>query len=440
MARRRNKYRSFKRFLMVLILAMICATASLIKLCLELPGKGADGSSVFLGSSEETLEETEAPPAEPEIIRATVAAQGDLLMHKPVMNACVTGESYDFSSIFRYLSDYTQGFDYMVANLETTLGGSDFPYQGNPSFNCRDELLDAVKAAGCDMLLTANNHSYDTLMTGINRTLTQVRGKGLEALGTRLNEDEKRYSVIDVNGIRLGMVCYTFTLSMDAATGLPRLNNNSPMEKPEQINYFSTQNLNRFYSQMEELLTQMKADGAEATILYIHWGTEYELTENATQRDIAQKMCDMGIDVIVGGHPHVVQPMSLLTSNVDAGHKTVCVYSLGNAVSNQRREEMDMKTGHTEDGAIFTVTFEKAPDGEVRVADADILPTWVNMTSESGRKEYNILPLDDSTRENWQESYGLTDAQYAEAKNAYDRTMAIVGPGLTVIREYLAGQ
>lgn len=374
---------------------------------------------------------------------ATIASQGDLLMHgtffqKKYNPVCNLGDgNYDFSSVFRYISEYVSGADYAVANFETTLGGDAFPYQGNPTFNCPDQILDAVTGAGYDLLLTANNHSYDTLMTGINRTLEQTRGKGLDTLGTRLSEDEPRFLVREVNGIKIGMVCYTYTLTVSG--GRPKLNDNSPVEKPEHLNYFSYNDLPGFYSDMEEILAGMKAQGAEATMLFIHWGTEYEITENANQQKIAQKMCDMGFDVIVGGHPHVAQPMELLTSTEDLEHKTVCIYSLGNAVSNQRRELMRLKTGHTEDGALFTVTFEKYSDGTVIVADAEVLPTWVNLFENSqGKNEYNILPLDAEKREQWMELFGVSETVYSELLNSYERTMEILGEGLEECRAYLA--
>jgi hypothetical protein len=142
--------------------------------------------------------------------------------------------------------------------------------------------------------------------------------------------------------------------------------------------------------------------------------------------------------VIIGGHAHVVQPMDLLTSTVDPEHKTVCIYSLGNAVSNQRRELMNLNTGHTEDGMLFSVTFSKYSDGTVYVHTADILPTWVNMHTTNGTKEYNILPLDKETMGDWQTLYGLSDGLYNHALKSYERTMAIVGDGLTECQSYYA--
>ena len=407
--------------------------------CLSVFGKEKIPSS-HQPEQMETQEETQPITV---TARATIASQGDLLMHAPIFaekwdGNCYVGDGkYNFDSLFQYISPYTSKADFMVANLETTLGGDSFPYQGNPSFNCPDALLDSLTGAGYDMLLTANNHCYDTVMTGLKRTVEQVRKAGMTAVGTRLSSDEPRYAVVDVNGIQLGITCYTYTMVMDE--GKPRLNNNSQVEQPELVNYFSTENLPAFYSELESVCQQMKQDGAQATIVYIHWGTEYEITEDATQRAMAQKICDMGVDVIIGGHPHVVQPMDLLSSTTDPEHKTICIYSLGNAVSNQRIEEMKLKTGHTEDGVMFSVTFEGYSDGTVKVAGVDVLPTWVNkFTNANWKYEYNILPLDKAQQDQWTTQFNLTQEQYTNACKSYDRTMEILTPGLTKCQTYLS--
>lgn len=407
--------------------------------CLSVFGKKKSPSS-DQPEQMETQEETQSITV---TSRATIASQGDLLMHATIFGEkwdgnCYVGDGkYNFDSLFQYISPYTSKADFMVANLETTLGGDSFPYQGNPSFNCPDALLDSLTGAGYDMLLTANNHCYDTVMTGLKRTVEQVRKAGMTAVGTRLSSDEPRYAVVDVNGIQLGITCYTYTMVMDA--GKPRLNNNSQVEQPELVNYFSTENLPAFYSELESVCQQMKQDGAQATIVYIHWGTEYETTEDATQRAMAQKICDMGVDVIIGGHPHVVQPMDLLSSTTDPEHKTICIYSLGNAVSNQRIEEMNLKTGHTEDGVMFSVTLEGYSDGTVKVAEVDVLPTWVNkFTNANWKYEYNILPLDKEQQDQWTTQFNLTQEQYTNACKSYGRTMEILTPGLTKCQTYLS--
>ena len=146
----------------------------------------------------------------------------------------------------------------------------------------------------------------------------------------------------------------------------------------------------------------------------------------------------MGVDVIVGGHPHVVQPMELLTSATDEDHKTVCLYSMGNAVSNQRYGNISrISSPHTEDGLIFTVTFEKYSDGTVYLAETDVMPTWVNMHYATGKREYNILPLDSERMDQWAEQFGVDETIATAARNSYTRTMAIVGPGLWESQMYL---
>ena len=378
----------------------------------------------------------ETLPPEP-IASVTVGVQGDLLMHKPVISACTLEDgSYDFESIFRYVADYTVKYDYSVANLETTLGGDAYPYQGYPKFNCPDEIVEAAKNAGIDMLLTANNHCSDTTTDSILRTVKRVREMGLTPLGTQLSDEEPKYAVVDIGGIKVGMAAFTYATS--EVSGRPSLNYEPEVTQVGLVNYFTYDNLEALYSQVQSLLTQMRTDGAETTMLYIHWGTEYALQADFSQRTIAQKLCDLGVDVIVGGHPHVVEPMELLTSNTDSRHKTAVIYSLGNAVSNQRRDLMTLNTGHTEDGALFTVTFDKYADGGVYVADVNVMPTWVNLRSVDEKQEYNILPLDDATREQWQSLYGLDAAGIANAAASYDRTMNIVGAGLEQCRSYYA--
>ena len=441
---RRRRQRRIRQILVlsvaaVLLIALIVVLSLSLKSCIA--GKDTGEDTV------PSTEPTQTEPAAPYVVStATIGSMGDLLMHKPVFddstyNSAVqqADGTYDFTCVFEHLGEYTRKLDYAVANLETTFGGKDFPYQGNPSFNCPDSLMDTLVDCGFDMLLTANNHCADTLMTGIDRTLKVVRDYDVQTLGTRLSEEEDRYVVEEINGIKVGMVCYTYTLSM--VEDKPNLNGNTPVAKPEQLNFFDYNNLGSFYSEMEQILSDMEADGAEATILYIHWGTEYELTENNTQNTIAQKMCDLGVDVIIGGHPHVIQPIDLLQSNTDPEHKTVCVYSLGNVVSNQRLGNLNaISTAHTEDGMLFTVSFEKYSDGSVYVSGVDVLPTWVTMfDNESGKTVYSILPLDISTQSQWTQLYDLGEGTTKAAVNSHDRTMEIVGAGLTECQTYLTG-
>ena len=441
------------QILLVLIAVLFVADVIVIGLCLKTPGstKSNQKPSASQGGSNtpSPTDGTELPTEEaPQLVStATVLSTGDILMHGKVINSGKQDDgSYNFDSIFQYVKSYSQAADFSVANLETTLCGTDngYAYAGNPKFNCPDAIVDSLKGAGFDMLLTANNHADDTSLVGYKRTLNVVREKGLDTLGTYLSADEQKWTIEEVNGIKIGMVCYTYSDGF-SQNGYPLLNYNEVGENGI-LNYFTYDKLPEFYTQLQGYLDEMKAAGAEATVVYLHWGEEYKWKTgegpNANQTAMAQKLCDMGVDVIVGGHPHVVQPVDLLTSGTDAEHKTIVLYSMGNAVSNQRKEEMQQSepTGHTEDGVLFCVTFAKYSDGSVCVDSAELIPTWVNMHANSGSTEYNILPLEEATAAQWQAQFGLTDTQLANAKASFDRTQALTLTGMEKVQSYLAQQ
>ncbi len=438
-------------FLVILMLLMIAGTALMIKLCLDITDKRVQ---VKPGTSQTTLPtvspapteteppETTLPTPEHVVSTATIVSTGDLLMHKPVIDTGYKSGSYDFESIFRYLSEYTMDADLAVANLETTLCSTDngYSYSGYPNFNCPDALVDGAKDAGFDILLNASNHSYDTSSVGMHRTMQVIQDKGLIPLGIVENAEDKHYIVEEVNGINIGMICYTYETDSNAdrvaLNGLPVKAEDAPL-----INCFDYNALDTFYAELRTRLEEMKADGAEATVLYLHWGTEYQLQANETQKKMAQKICDLGVDVLIGGHPHVVQPMDLISSTTDEDHKMVCLYSMGNAVSNQRQGNLSaIATAHTEDGVLFSITFSKYSDGTVYLESTDLLPLWVYRRSDGTGNEYNIMPLDMERRDEWTSWMNFQEYHATAAENSYDRTMAIVGEGLTACQEYLKGQ
>jgi poly-gamma-glutamate synthesis protein (capsule biosynthesis protein) len=287
------------------------------------------------------------------------------------------------------------------------------------------------------MLLTANNHCYDTRSKGYHRTQDILAQNAMDYIGSVPDENQAQYLVKDINGIKIGMVCYTYEDNADPSVVAP---NGISMSNADEvlINSFYSGDLEPFYARIEGQIREMKEAGAEAIVLYIHWGVEYQLEENKTQNTIAQKMCDLGVDVIVGGHPHVIQPMELLTSTQDESHKTLCLYSTGNAFSNQRRDLMRLDTGHTEDGIIFNFTFAKYSDGTVRVEEADVLPLWVNKYNSSGKDMYEVYPLDTQV-EDWMAAMDMVSSTEKKARASYDRTMDIVGKGLEDIQQYLEG-
>ena len=168
----------------------------------------------------------------------------------------------------------------------------------------------------------------------------------------------------------------------------------------------------------------------------MHWGIEYQLEEADYQDEMAQKLCDLGVNAIIGGHPHCEQPIDVLDTSDGSGHM-FCIYSEGNALSNQRTYLMDeMPTGHTEDGAMVTLTLHQNSDGSVEIKDIDLLPTWVYRYQDNDGSKYYILPLDDVA--NIEKTTGISDIQQ-EAQDSYDRTIEELGPGLEKAKQVFGG-
>lgn len=375
---------------------------------------------------------------------ANIVNTGDILMHMPCVRPCAIGDGkYDFSPYFTHLTPYITPFDYAVANFETTTAGlkNGYEYDGVPNLNTPDEIVTALKNAGFDMLLTANNHTYDTQTQGFFRTQEVIREHGLDHTGTISDAADHNFLIKELDGIRIGMICYTYETNPDPDKVALNAGSTFSEELEKLINTFYKTDVESFTRDLSADLTAMRAAGAEAIVLYMHWGEEYKLIQNDQQEAMAQAACDLGVDVIVGGHPHVVQPVDLLTSTADPEHKTICLYSTGNALSNQRLGNVMsyIQTAHTEDGVLFSFRFVKYSDGTVRVEEVELVPLWVNMytSSATGKVVYDLLPLDKSV-EDWKTALDLTDKSLEKAQESYDRTMAIVGEGLAEVQEYLA--
>ena len=462
MSNRKRRGDGVRNVLIALIVLLILSIGLLVFLCVKLatapqePQLAQPTQPVTLPTETTQPPTTEPPttaPPEPEhvVSTATILSTGDLLMHGGLINAANQGDgTYDFGYIFPYITEYVTAADYAVANLETTLAGTAKPYQGNPMFNCPDELVDAAKNAGFDMLLTTSNHSYDSQQPGFERTIRTIREKGLANLGTMLSAEEPKYVVQDINGIKIGMIAYTYEDSL--GPGNPPALNYNPMQAGgyDLSNCLRHSDPDALYNHLGPQMELMKADGAEAIVVYLHWGQEYKLEANASQKEIAQHLCDMGVDVIIGGHPHVVEPVELLESATDPSHRTVCLYSMGNAVSNQRQGLLkSITTAHTEDGVLFSVTFSKYSDGTVYLEDVELIPIWVRAVDASGNtvvrssatiRRYEMLPLDENRRDQWAEQFGIDDSTLIQCQDSWQRTMDIVGQGLSQSQEYLKAE
>lgn len=431
--RKKLKRNLFVCFLLFVCVAIIAGTVFGIKSLTKLSGNKAKGS---------TATKTESESNKPTVVaEAVVGNSGDILIHRPILLGSKSGEKYNFKPIFKYVKPYIEECDFATVNAEFSVGTKEQYDSAEMVFRVPDTVVDALSYAGFDFATTANNHTNDGGESGFLRTIDTLTEKGMGVNGTRKDPDSPIYTVQDVNGIKIGIINYTYgTFGNDGVTkylnGIP-----CSSETNDLVNVFSVNNLNKFYSEMKQAIADMKNDGAETITLYIHWGDEYYLEPNTYQTAIAQKMCNLGVDTIIGGHPHKVQPVDLIISD-DGQHKTTCIYSMGNFLSNQviaaMVDVMGNKQGYTEDGVIYKVHYKKFSDGTVKVEKLSIIPTWVNRVDlTNGQKKYKIIPLVTEELDNLGEKYGLDSATVNNAKKSYERTMGLVSKGIKRCNKWL---
>ena len=348
-----------------------------------------------------------------------------MLLHSPFISSYADANgNYDYSSVYKFITPYYSAPDFMTCEFEGTLGGPELGYSGYPNFKSPDVIIENIRDSGVDLQMLATNHSYDGLSAAFHRTMEVYEKDGIAYTGMRQTTSDKRYYVADVDGVKIGFMDYVYE-----TTGTGVNLNGIPLEQKDWdlINSFDYDDLDTFYQEAEQNIKDMKADGAQFIVANMHWGLEYHLTESDDQREIAQKLCDLGVDALIGGHPHCLQPIDVF-ENVADGHQMFCIFSEGNALSNQRTYLMtnEMPTGHTEDGVMVTLFLHQDTAGNVTIKDVDVLPTWVYRFQENGSKYY-ILPLDDV--DGLAKKTGITDLG-DDAKNSYERTMEELGDGL----------
>lgn len=273
---------------------------------------------------------------------------GDAMQHQAQLDQALSegdGKVYDYSGCFDLIAPDITAADYAVCNLEVPLGGGP-SYSGYPCFSAPDSYAEALRDAGFDMFLTANNHCLDSGDKAARRTLKALDRLGVDHIGTyhdQLQRDSLVPFIKDIHGIQFGFLNYTY-----GTNGIP------PREGME----VAMIDRERIAREM-----QLARDaGAEILCVTLHWGVEYVLNENASQRDLAAFLIDRGADLIIGGHPHVVQPMSVV-HNKKENKDVLVVYSLGNFISN-------MKTTDTRGGALVKVRVVRDPDGKARFKNA----------------------------------------------------------------------
>ncbi|WP_273717113.1 CapA family protein [Alkalihalobacillus pseudalcaliphilus] len=337
----------------------------------------------------------------------TLAAVGDIMAHDDQLLSALDEAQglYNFDPVFEEVQSHLSDADVTVGNFETTTAGTDqYPFAGYPLFNSPDELVDSLKTAGFDVLTTINNHTLDTGLNGMLRTLDVIQDRGISTVGTYKEEPDTRVLMKEVNGIKLAFIAYTESLN-----GLE--NRLSPTELETLVNKVDKE-------KMSEDIAYAKEQEADFIIAMMHWGPEYQREASSSQRELAQWLADQGTNIILGSHPHVIQESEWI-KGAGQEHDTFVMYSMGNFISNQRKETLDNE--HTEDGIIVELELQKdTKSGESTINAINYTPTWVYRYSDSGVApfEYRILPA-----ETYRENPLITDEFLPRLERSYYDTM-----------------
>lgn len=302
------------------------------------------------------------------------AVAGDIMAHGSQLAAAYDEhcDCYDFKSVFATAAPLFRDADVAIANLETTLPGKN--YSGYPTFGAPDSLIDAVTSAGINLLTTANNHCLDKGKDGLVRTLQVLDQKGVPHLGTYASArdyQKQRIFLLNRNGITVAMLDYTFGT------------NNIPTPKGVVVNRITK-------SQISSDIAVAREQHVDAVIVLFHFGTEYLNKPDSYQRDMVAHALASGADIVLGGHPHHVQPYELVHYPGQSKPRLVA-YSVGNFVSAQRER-------YTDGGMVLYFTLIKKQDAAgvptIDITDLHHKLVWIYISHDGEKKQFHILPVD----------------------------------------------
>ncbi len=344
--------------------------------------------------------------------RVTIAAFGDIMVHGSQLKAAWDdgSQSYDFDPVFSQVTDLLTAVDLTMGNLETTLPGREDLYSGYPRFGAPDALAAAIKGAGVDILNTANNHACDKGKQGLVRTIKVLDEYGLLHVGTyqdKTAHETQRILLVERNHIKIAVLSYTYGL------------NNIAIPEGTYIGIIDQQ-------QMAEDIRLARAQNPDFIICLLHWGTEYERYPSESQEAMIAFLFSEGVDVVLGSHPHVLQPFELLSvsDKYGATRPRLVIYSLGNFVSNQRDRFRD-------GGIIFNFTLQKtnSPDkGETfNITDVHYTPTWVYVQHATFKNQFYVLPIPRYLKND--QLLQLPDDAYQKMLTFYEDTQSHLHPG-----------
>lgn len=390
--RRKYKVNYGKLFTSILvILAIIFCIVFVISKAMD-----NDKSVDIYGDNENKVEEI---VKEPEEYKLTISAGGDLLIHDTVFKSVKNSAgTYNFDPIFEDIKYVFEESDISMINLEVPVAGNIYPPSNYPNFNSPVELLDGVKNMGVDIVSTANNHALDKGLIGLNETIKNAQSKELKVVGTYLTEDTKPL-IIEQNNIKLGIASYTY-----GTNGIP-----IPKAAPYCVNIIDK-------DAMKADIDYMKSQGVDYIIFSMHFGQEYQTTQNQTQEELVDFLVSNGVDIVFGSHPHVPQPYQIKDVPLEDGtqKQAFVIYSLGNFISHQTDY-------YTKLGGVATVTITKKGE-EKKIESYKVTPIYTDIRTVSGRKQFKVVPLEKAIYEyeNGVTTYSASD--YNKFKKMLDDT------------------
>ncbi|WP_297630800.1 CapA family protein [uncultured Clostridium sp.] len=365
-------------------------------------------------SDEEDLSDDQLKPSNKTY---KITSLGNLIVHDAQLRGAKNGTTYNFDKSFEYISPLLQSSDLSLGIVEGSFSGENF--SGYPLFNMPDEFLTSCKNAGLDLITFATNHSIDRGIDGFKRGIMKIKESNMLPIGARSSTSDKKYTVYELDNHKVGFFAYTFKTAAnngESINSIPLSPDLSPL-----INTFSYNKISEMETEVKEIISSMKAEGVEFIFSSIHWGTEYDTTQNNSQKEIATMLNSNGVDIILGGHPHVIQPYETLTSK--SGHKTLAIYSQGNTLSNQCFEEIGISK--SEDGLIFDFTLG-VKENKLYLKSYDVIPTWVyREPNKNGTMTHRIIPVKEAIES--PASFNISNDSISKLNRSLSDTKSILG-------------
>ena len=343
----------------------------------------------------------------PTDVTINMAVVGDIMCHTTNFYDAYDSENdtYDFSKVFTDIKSYIQDADISIGNLETTFAGEEIGYSGYPTFNTPEQLAKNIKDLGIDVLSTANNHSLDKRYNGLISTLDELDKVGLKHTGTYRSKDEQNTIITqNVKGINIAFLSFTY-----GTNGIP-----VPSGKEYCINLIDE-------DLMLEQISKAKALNPDIICVSMHWGEEYKLKQNYTQEQLADFLFKNGVDIILGSHPHVLQPLEKRTITLDDGSTKdgFVIYSLGNFMSGQVIE-------NTMNSIILQLQITKHSDSKITIDSYNYIPTYMYDKGDGQKDRYKILDVNKEISLYENGNSNITKSLYDRLKNAKTKIDSIL--------------